>query len=313
MELRPHLLARGDAWSRCASCEADRGRTSTSARSTRPRAPGSQRRSTSSARAGLLDGLRSSSSIGAGAYIAARRRRCSSRWRAGARCRGCRPPFPRQVGYLGRPTLINNVETLAHIPAILRNGGEWWAGSGRAARRNAALVGHAAPSRGRAATRRRSGSRRASSSRSYAAASPTRSGAIVPGGAASGILPPAALDAPLTRDGAARVGRRRRLGRRAGLPGVVLPAPPARRDDALLRRGVVPEVHAVPDRQPRAPPPLRGARARASGDDAREGRRVAARDGEDVDLRPRPGARRSRSGTRCALAGAVRAAGAREQ
>ena len=41
-----------------------------------------------------------------------------------------KPPFPSQFGYLGRPTLIQNVETLAHIPAILRNGGEWWAGLG---------------------------------------------------------------------------------------------------------------------------------------------------------------------------------------
>ena len=55
---------------------------------------------------------------------------------------------------------------------------------------------------------------------------------------------------------ARRVGLRRRLGRRPGLPGLVLPAAPARRDDALLRRGVVPEVHAVPDRQPRAAPRL---------------------------------------------------------
>ena len=58
--------------------------------------------------------------------------------------------------------------------------------------------------------------------------------------------------------GARRVGLRRRLRRRAGLPERLLAAPPARGDDALLRRGVVPEVHAVPDRQPRAPRRLRG-------------------------------------------------------
>ena len=43
-------------------------------------------------------------------------------------------------------------------------------------------------------------------------------GAIVPGGAASGILPPDALDAPLTRDGARAVRVRRRLRCGAGLP-----------------------------------------------------------------------------------------------
>jgi len=41
-----------------------------------------------------------------------------------------RPPFPAQKGLWGRPTLINNVETLANIAAIILNGPEWFAGFG---------------------------------------------------------------------------------------------------------------------------------------------------------------------------------------
>ncbi len=38
----------------------------------------------------------------------------------------CRPPFPAQSGFLGKPTAVNNVETLANIPAIIINGGNWY-------------------------------------------------------------------------------------------------------------------------------------------------------------------------------------------
>lgn len=41
-----------------------------------------------------------------------------------------RPPFPAVEGLWGRPTLINNVETLANIPQILRKGGDWFASIG---------------------------------------------------------------------------------------------------------------------------------------------------------------------------------------
>lgn len=37
-----------------------------------------------------------------------------------------RPPYPTTEGLYGKPTLINNVETLANIPAIIRNGAQWY-------------------------------------------------------------------------------------------------------------------------------------------------------------------------------------------
>jgi NADH:ubiquinone oxidoreductase subunit F (NADH-binding) len=38
-----------------------------------------------------------------------------------------RPPFPVESGLWGKPTVINNVETLSAIPAIVERGGEWFA------------------------------------------------------------------------------------------------------------------------------------------------------------------------------------------
>ncbi len=37
-----------------------------------------------------------------------------------------KPPFPAQVGLYGCPTIINNVETLASVPPIILNGGDWF-------------------------------------------------------------------------------------------------------------------------------------------------------------------------------------------
>jgi NADH:ubiquinone oxidoreductase subunit F (NADH-binding)/(2Fe-2S) ferredoxin len=41
-----------------------------------------------------------------------------------------KPPFPVQKGLWGYPTIINNVETLANVPYIMRKGASWYAGMG---------------------------------------------------------------------------------------------------------------------------------------------------------------------------------------
>ncbi len=41
-----------------------------------------------------------------------------------------RPPYPAQEGLWSKPTIINNVETLANVPLIFRKGWEWYTGQG---------------------------------------------------------------------------------------------------------------------------------------------------------------------------------------
>ncbi|PYQ09810.1 MAG: NADH-quinone oxidoreductase subunit F [Acidobacteria bacterium] len=42
-----------------------------------------------------------------------------------------KPPFPAQVGLYGKPTSVNNVETIANIPLIVEMGPSWYANLGR--------------------------------------------------------------------------------------------------------------------------------------------------------------------------------------
>jgi len=42
-----------------------------------------------------------------------------------------KPPFPAGVGLFGCPTTVNNVESIAVVPTILRRGASWFAGIGR--------------------------------------------------------------------------------------------------------------------------------------------------------------------------------------
>jgi len=141
---------------------------------------------------GLLSGISVELVIGAGAYICGEETAMLESMEGRRGMPRLKPPFPSEVGYLGRPTLIQNVETLAHIPAILGMGGEsWprvrlWSLSGAVNRAGC----YEAPLD---VTLRQLIDE-------YAGGATEEIGAIVPGGAASGILPPAALDVPLTRE-----------------------------------------------------------------------------------------------------------------
>ncbi len=42
-----------------------------------------------------------------------------------------KPPFPASFGLYGKPTTINNTETFAAVPAIIRNGGDWFLNLGK--------------------------------------------------------------------------------------------------------------------------------------------------------------------------------------
>jgi len=58
-----------------------------------------------------------------------------------------KPPFPAQKGLFNKPTVINNVETLAAVPLIIRNGAEWFnihGTSGSKGTKTFALTGHVA-------------------------------------------------------------------------------------------------------------------------------------------------------------------------
>ena len=150
--------------------------------------------------AGLLQGRSLRIVVGAGAYIAGEESAMLESMEGRRAMPRLRPPFPAEVGYLGRPTLINNVETLAHLPSILRNGGEWWAGLGTRGAAGARLWSVSGAVGKPGCYEAPNGTTTRELVDEYAGGFTGDVGAVVPGGAASGILPPSALDVPLTRD-----------------------------------------------------------------------------------------------------------------
>jgi NADH-quinone oxidoreductase subunit F len=66
------------------------------------------------------------SALGAGAYICGEETALLNSLEGKRGLPRFKPPFPANFGLYGKPTTINNTETLSSIPAIMRNGGEWF-------------------------------------------------------------------------------------------------------------------------------------------------------------------------------------------
>ncbi len=69
--------------------------------------------------------------IGAGAYICGEESALMESLEGKKGLPRYKPPFPAQVGIYGKPTTINNTETLASVPAVIRNGAEWFLNLGK--------------------------------------------------------------------------------------------------------------------------------------------------------------------------------------
>jgi NADH-quinone oxidoreductase subunit F len=114
-----------------------------------------------------------------------------------------KPPFPVEIGLFGRPTLVNNVETLVNVPALLREGGAAYGGigtSGSAGPKLFCVSGAVA----------RPGLYEAPfgitlrTLLTLAGAAPVR--AVLLGGAAGVFIGPDELDVPLTFEGTRAIG-----------------------------------------------------------------------------------------------------------
>jgi NADH:ubiquinone oxidoreductase subunit F (NADH-binding)/NADH:ubiquinone oxidoreductase subunit E len=85
--------------------------------------------------AGLTGGTKLHLRRGAGAYICGEESAMLESIEGKRGYPRHKPPFPSQVGLFGRPTLINNVETLWWVRDIVEKGPDWFAGHGRHGRR----------------------------------------------------------------------------------------------------------------------------------------------------------------------------------
>ncbi|NIM94438.1 MAG: NADH-quinone oxidoreductase subunit NuoF [Anaerolineales bacterium] len=111
-----------------------------------------------------------------------------------------KPPYPTQAGLFGKPTVINNVETMAVVPSLILNGGEWfcqWGSGNSVGLKLFCLSGHVMQP---GVVEAPLGTTIRELIEDYGGGFIGEPQAILVGGAAGGFLHPDNLDTPLTHE-----------------------------------------------------------------------------------------------------------------
>ena len=113
-----------------------------------------------------------------------------------------KPPFPGAAGLFGKPTLINNVETFALIPAVLKKGAGWFNSFGRNGSKGFKVVGVSGAVRRPGVYEVEFGTPIREIIEDHAGGLPegARLKAFSPGGASSGFLPASLVEVPYDFD-----------------------------------------------------------------------------------------------------------------
>jgi NADH-quinone oxidoreductase subunit F len=121
-----------------------------------------------------------------------------------------KPPFPQVSGLWGRPTVVNNVETLCNVPHILRNGADWYRGLSKSADTGTKLFGASGRVRRPGLWELPMGTtiREIIEHHAGGMREGYRLRGLLPGGASTDFLLPEHLDVPMEFDAIAKAGSR---------------------------------------------------------------------------------------------------------
>jgi NADH-quinone oxidoreductase subunit F len=121
-----------------------------------------------------------------------------------------KPPFPATVGLWGKPTVVDNVETISNVSHIIQNGAEWFRGLSKSPDGGTKIYGVSGRVKHPGAWELPMGTTVREIFENYAGGMQDgyQMRAIIPGGASTEFILPEHLDTPMDFDNMAKIGSR---------------------------------------------------------------------------------------------------------